>query len=142
MSPINRIHGGEGKDFVALYIGDWDPSGLDMSVRDLPGRLERYGDGADFTIRRIALIEDDLAWLPSFSLESKKRDPRYEWYKRNYHPSVCWEIDALNPNDLRERVEDEILSYIDDEKWDRAELVEQAERESIQHFANQLKTLR
>jgi hypothetical protein len=130
-----------GKDFVALYCGDWDPSGLWMSERDLPERLERYGDGAQFTIRRIALIEDDLAGLPSFWLESKKGDPRYEWYRRNYHPSVCWEIDALNPNILRERVEDEIQSYIDDEKWDRAEQVEQAERESIRHFADALKSL-
>ena len=28
---------------VALYIGDWDPSGLYMSEVDLPTRLARYG---------------------------------------------------------------------------------------------------
>jgi hypothetical protein len=133
---------GEGKDFVALYIGDWDPSGLFMSECDLPNRLERYGDGAQFTIRRITLIEDDLAGLPSFPLESKRGDPRFEWYRRNYHPSVCWEVDALNPNTLRERVEDAILDYIDIEAWKRVEQIEQAERESIRHFANQLKALR
>ena len=47
----------------------------------------------------------------------------------------------MNPVDLRERVEDEIQSYIDDELWDRAEQVEQAERESIRQYANILKSL-
>jgi hypothetical protein len=137
------------QDFVALYVGDWDPSGLDMSERDLPARLERYlADSAyyfkngHFTLERIALVEGDLDGLPSFPLESKKDDPRYEWYRKNFHPDLAWELDALNPVDLRERVEEEIESYIDDDKWARAEQVEQAERESIRHFANQLKTLR
>ena len=31
------------KTTVALYIGDWDPSGLYMSEVDLPTRLARYG---------------------------------------------------------------------------------------------------
>ena len=131
------------KEFVALYCGDWDPSGLDMSEWDLPNRLKRYGDAtATFTVRRIALIESDLADLPSFPLETKSKDPRFAWYKANYHPKVCWELDAMNPNDLRERVKGEILSYIDQKKWQRADVVERAERESIREFASALKTLR
>ena len=132
----------DSKDFVALYCGDWDPSGLDMSERDLPKRLEAYGDGADFTLRRIALIEDDLDELPSFPLESKKDDPRFPWYRETYDPDVCWELDAMSPVDLRERVEDEILSYIDQKLWQRADMVEQAERKSIKQFADTLKTLK
>ncbi len=131
-----------GKGFYALYVGDWDPSGLDMSERDLPNRLERYGYGADFVLDRIALTEDDLAGLPSFPLETKKDDPRHAWYKANYDPDVCWEFDAMSPIALRERVEDEILSYIDDAAWARADMVEQAERESIRQYADMLKTLK
>ena len=48
----------------------------------------------------------------------------------------------MNPVDLRERVENEILDYIDQEKWQRADMVERAERESIREFASALKTLR
>jgi hypothetical protein len=29
------------KPFKVFYVGDWDPSGLNMSEVDLPGRLER-----------------------------------------------------------------------------------------------------
>jgi len=130
-----------GKAFVALYCGDWDPSGLDMSEWDLPNRLERYSGGTNFTLERIALIESDLAELPSFPLESKKDDPRADWYRRNYNPRVCWELDAMKPGELRERVEGEILNYIDQELWERADMVEKAERESIREFASALKSL-
>jgi hypothetical protein len=41
------------KPVVALYIGDFDPSGLFMSQVDLPKRLEQYG--GDVTIERVAL---------------------------------------------------------------------------------------
>ena len=131
----------QGQEFVALYIGDFDPSGLYMSERDLPERLEKYSGGTDFTLRRIALVEDDLAGLPSFPLETKEKDPRAPWYRRNHHPSLCWELDAMNPNDLRDRVEEEILSYIDMELWERAEMVERAERASIKQYADILKSL-
>ncbi len=46
------IHGiaqetmGSDKPFIVLYIGDWDPSGLQMSEIDLPERLARYGGAA------------------------------------------------------------------------------------------------
>jgi hypothetical protein len=131
----------QGKHFVALYIGDFDASGLHMSEVDLPGRLERYGDGADFTLLRIALVQEDLDGLPSFPLETKKDDPRFDWYRENYHPSVCWEIDAMSPVALRARVEAEIRSYIDFDLWRRADEVERAERESIREFAHRLRTL-
>jgi hypothetical protein len=130
-----------GKDFVALYCGDWDPSGLDMSERDLPKRLERYGDGAHFKLYRIALIKSDLAGLPSFPLETKKDDSRFPWYRDNYHPSICWELDAMSPVALRQRVEHMILNFIDEEKWKRADRIEKAERESIRQFADALKSL-
>src|SRR5262245_45630830 len=31
------------RTWVVFYVGDWDPSGMDMSERDLPERMRRYG---------------------------------------------------------------------------------------------------
>jgi hypothetical protein len=42
LNQCDEINHDEGKDFVALYVGDWDPSGLHMSEVDLPERLQRY----------------------------------------------------------------------------------------------------
>jgi hypothetical protein len=120
------------KPLVALYIGDWDPSGLHMSEADLPERLKRYG--ADLLSRRIALVEDDLRGLPHFDVRSKAGDPRYQWFLRRYRRSRCYELDAMNPNDLRRRVREQIERFIDRALWDRAVEVERVEVESMHKF--------
>jgi hypothetical protein len=116
---------------VALYLGDWDPSGLYMSERDLPKRLERYGSW--WQLRRIALVQEDTRQLPSFDVASKSKDARHRWFVESFGQQ-CWELDAMNPNDLRARVRNEIESYIDWTLWNRAIEVEAAEVESMHDF--------
>ena len=126
------------KLLTAFYVGDWDPSGLHMSAVDLPGRLYNYG--GDVELVRLALTVDDCYRrpdlpdedaLPSFSVDTKRRDPRYQWYRERFG-SQCWELDALSPVVLRDRVADAIDGVLDHDAWNRAEVVERAERESLQ----------
>ena len=42
--------------------------------------------------------------LPSFPASDKRKDPRYKWFLANYGQE-CWELDAMDPNDLRDCVE-------------------------------------
>jgi hypothetical protein len=123
-----------------LYIGDFDPSGLWMSERDIPERLERYG-GDHISIRRIALLRADCTLLgrrPAFNLKEKKLDPRAPWFRKTYG-QLCWELDAMDPNDLRSRVEDNIKKHIEPEAWERCRVVDKAERESMRHFLDNWK---
>lgn len=115
---------------LALYVGDFDPSGLYMSEVDLPRRLGRYG--ANVELKRIALTPDDVVRgdLPAFSAHTKRGDSRYWWYTTRYG-ARCWEVDALNPVTLRERVADAIRSIIDWTAWERCGRVERAELESL-----------
>jgi hypothetical protein len=119
----------DGRPLIALYVGDWDPSGLHMSMCDLPERLARYG-GDHVELKRIALTEGDLRGLPSFPAATKRKDPRYRWFVENFG-TECWELDAMDANELRDRVEAEIISYIDAEAWNRCKVTEQAEQESL-----------
>jgi len=120
----------EGKPFVALYVGDFDPSGLHMSEVDLPERLARYE--GEIEVRRIALTRGDLGGLPSFDLESKKGDPRFRWYRNTFgHDGRCWELDAMDPNQLRDRVEAKILDFIELNAWHRCDATELAQQESL-----------
>jgi hypothetical protein len=112
----------DGRPLIALYVGDWDPSGLWMSEHDLPERLSRYG-GDYVTVKRIALTQSHIRRLPSFPASDKKKDPRYPWFVANYGRR-CWELDALDPNDLRERVRQEILTHIEPTAWNRCKVVE------------------
>lgn len=120
----------QGKDFIALYLGDWDPSGLHMSLLDLPRRFYEYSGVGD--IRRIAITEEDHG-CPSFSVFDKTGDTRFDWFKNSFG-SRCWELDAINPNDLRSRVEGQIVACLDLPMWERAIEVERAEINSMQEF--------
>jgi hypothetical protein len=135
---------------VVLYVGDWDPSGLHMSEEDLPARLHRYRENAceqrsiawwndtrfeqtTITIDRIALTAEDVQTraLPSFPLDTKRGDPRHGWYRTGGYGTECWELDALSPVVLRERVEAAILARVERASWDRYVQAERVERESI-----------
>lgn len=135
-TSINNIAietGDNARPLIVLYAGDWDPSGLCMSDGDLPRRLSQYGANVD--LQRIALTRYDVncRGLPSFSADTKSKDPRYRWFVENYG-SECWELDALPPPVLRERVRQALLSHIDIETWEHYARIEAAERESLQSF--------
>jgi hypothetical protein len=139
------------QDTLILYVGDFDPSGMCMSEVDLPKRLARYTSNtpadkdvdlrwarrvlkdARLEIRRIALTKADTKGLgvaTRFPASDKQDDSRYEWFVRN-HGHWCWELDALSPNTLRDRLEAAIVAELDDESWERYSRVEEAEREAI-----------
>lgn len=119
----------DGRPLIVLYVGDWDPSGLCMSEQDLPKRLSKY-DGNHVVLKRIALTQDHLVDLPSFTAADKRKDPRYNWFVENFG-NRCWELDALDPNALRDCVEDGILEQIEPVAWERCKVVERAEQESL-----------
>ena len=124
------------RPLIALYVGDFDPSGMFMSEADLPERMERYG--GEVRLIRIALREHDLPGLPSFDAITKQGDARYRWFLDRFGKQ-CWELDAMSPVLLRERVRDEIQEYIDRDAWDRAVEVEAAEVESMRDFHDRWK---
>jgi hypothetical protein len=69
----------------------------------------------------------------SFPAHTKSQDPRYRWFVEQYGPT-CWELDAMNPNDLRARVEEAIFDYIDVEAWEAMQRVERVECQSLQEI--------
>lgn len=129
------------KPLTVLYVGDWDPSGLQMSEIDLPDRLDRYGGQAE--IVRVALTDIDVADgtdLPCFEAVTKIADSRYKWFVQNYGHR-CWEVDALSPVVLRQRVEGEIVALLDAGAWQHAIGVERAEVESMQSILGTWKSI-
>jgi hypothetical protein len=119
----------DGRDMFVLYVGDFDPSGMFMSEKDLPTRFAKY-DGEHIRLGRIALTRKHLRRLPSFPATDKKKDPRYKWFIENYGER-CWELDAMDPNALRDCVEQAIVDLIEPEAWQRCETINEAERESL-----------
>jgi hypothetical protein len=122
----------DGRDLIALYVGDYDPSGMYMSEEDLPTRLVKY-DGYHVTVTRVALTLGQTNGLLSFPASDKEKDPRYKWFAANYGKK-CWELDAMDPNDLRATVEGAIEDEIEPEAWKRCAKVYKAEKESMRTF--------
>jgi hypothetical protein len=100
---------------------------MDTSERDLPDRFSRYGP--DVEIIRLATVADDLRTLPMFDHRAKGEEARRKgargkkgfdtrrlWFERNYG-RICCELDALNSNELRARVERAIIERIDLPAW-------------------------
>jgi hypothetical protein len=125
------------RPLTVLYVGDYDPSGLYMSEVDIPARNVKYG-GHHITVMRIALTPRQLDGLPSFAASDKRKDPRYRWFIENYQTDGrCWELDALDPNTLRDRVEAYIRTCIrDGDAWARCETATEAQQESLKLVLN------
>ena len=95
------------------------------------------GAGGEVDVRRLAIAEADtadpeLSWFPT---SDKQKDPRHTWYVNRYGPR-CWELDALNPVVLRDRVELAIVNELDLDAWERASVAERAEQDSIVGILN------
>jgi hypothetical protein len=89
---------GDTRLWVALYVGDWDPSGMHMSEVDLPERLQRYGASDSFEIKRLAIHADDLDDMErqglTFDARAKEEDAEEKYGPQTpprppLHPCAC-----------------------------------------------------
>ncbi|MEM9366386.1 MAG: hypothetical protein AAGD07_10340 [Planctomycetota bacterium] len=141
------------KPIHCFYLGDFDPSGFDLE-RSLVDKLGIHSGkkflfaddsshialaedlakttdlrGAFVTWERLSLTEDDFETHNLIELEVKKTDTRASQFMRE-HGQRCAEVDALDPNVIRQRVREAITRYVPDKKWQRLQEVEFLERES------------
>ena len=127
-----NTHLDQGKSIRIIYLGDHDPSGIDMT-RDIDDRLGLFtrcgsplGD-----VQRIALNRDQIDEFNPPKNPAKITDSRYEKYVEVYGES-SWELDALNPRTLDSLVREAITAYIDEEEWEKIEQEEAEQQEMIQ----------
>ncbi len=99
---------------VVIHLGDHDPSGIDMT-RDIEERCARVF-GCPMEIRRIALNMDQVEEFKPPPNPAKTTDSRFRSYMNQYG-SESWELDALEPQMLAKLIEDTVLEYRNEEKW-------------------------
>lgn len=99
---------------LVLYVGDHDPSGLEMD-RDLQGRIAALGGRA--VIRRVALTREQVEAHDLPPQPTKATDSR----ARGYHHGGSWELDALPPAVLADLVRDAIRENLPEDFHDRRE---------------------
>ena len=124
-----------------LYLGDHDPSGIDMT-NDIKKRMGTflYGDtDVSFeNVRRLALNMDQVRQYRPPENPAKITDSRYEKYAQVYGTS-SWELDALEPAVLSELVETAIFEFLDHGKFTQIEERETEYKKNLMQIASNYK---
>jgi hypothetical protein len=134
-----------GKEVVVFYLGDWDPSGAEIEA-DVQRRVirvaERMGDRGlwNFEMKRVAIFKKDIADFHLPPLKVKPTDSRAPLFVLA-HGDQAVELDALPPTELRARLRKAIDAVIDRVAWDRASMVEEAERDTCRRYAGVFKAM-
>ncbi|MEN6368547.1 MAG: hypothetical protein ABFD77_02480 [Thermotogota bacterium] len=142
----------EGKKVLVVYLGDHDPSGLDMD-RDIEERLRLFAgidgefadegtqyaveDGASFEILRIALTRKQIAHYAPPPNPAKLTDARAKSYVA-LHGDESWELDALEPKVLADLVKRAVRSVRDEGLWVLAVEREEQMKDKLKAVVNSL----
>lgn len=118
----------EAKELVLIHLGDHDPSGVDMT-RDNLKRLEMFSESV-ISMRRIALNMDQIEKYKPPPNPAKVTDSRAGTYIAKYG-RVSWELDALSPKVLNDLIRDEIMRYIDVDKWKAKQALQEKNRAKL-----------
>lgn len=143
------------KEVIIFYLGDYDPSGLDMirDIRDrlsemlingdeLSGQFEYEDEARDWLnnklqVKPIALTTRQVRSYNPPPNPAKLTDPRATKYVEEFG-YVSWEVDALNPQTLDDLVRNSILDYIDIGKHNDILLQEQKDKKKLRELITKL----
>jgi len=116
----NRYYDAECSDKrgVLIYLGDHDPSGMDMA-RDIEDRLQTFGL-QNTVVYRVALNMSQIHLYKPPKNPAKLTDSRSANYIMQYGNS-SWELDALSPAVLSQIVEDAVLERVDEDLFAEVE---------------------
>lgn len=131
-----RSQADNGRDPLILYLGDHDPSGLDM-IRDISDRLAKFGITA--TVTPVALTHEQINQYDPPPNPAKVSDPRATGYIKE-HGRVSWEVDALNPRTLLDVVGNHIRQNIDIHKFESMMDREKADIKELQTIISSYQT--
>ena len=134
---IAQAMNNRGRKVHVFYLGDHDPSGIDMT-RDIRERLGMFSESKKIKVHRLALNYDQVEqWSPPEN-PAKETDSRYQAYAEEFGES-SWELDAVEPRTLADLVREGIQELIDEDQWEKIMEVEKAMRLDLDKFADEYK---
>ncbi len=133
-----------GKVLHVIYLGDHDPSGIDMS-RDVLDRLDLFiktpfgnpvgeNEPESITVNRAALNMSQIKTLNPPENPAKITDSRAKSYIKRFGNS-SWELDAIEPRELAKLVTDAVTSLMDVPLFKRNQNKQELGRKELIKFA-------
>jgi hypothetical protein len=126
----------DGKDCVVLYLGDHDPSGIDMT-RDVRDRLSLFS-GNQVKVKRLALNMDQIKKLKPPENPAKMTDSRATSYVAKFGHS-SWELDAIEPKALAALVTEAVEELRSETLWNKALERQKAARARLAEMAKEIR---
>ena len=137
---IGDLFEGIKKPITVFYLGDHDPSGIDIQ-RDIHQRAQT-ASGKDFKMTRLAIHPEDIKAFNLPPQRIKATDTRARGFEQRFGAKAATvELDALPVEELRRRVREAIESLIDFDLWNRQRAVQQVELNCIADFVDRVKNL-
>ena len=127
----------QNKNIIILYLGDHDPSGVDM-IRDISERITEMLEAKEiynkFNVDSIALTMKQILKYNPPTNPAKLTDPRSKWYIKKYGEN-SWEVDALDPKTLNNLVSSKIEKNIDMNLFKKMKEQEEIDKEKLVNIA-------
>jgi hypothetical protein len=115
------------------YFGDRDPSGQDIP-RVVERTLREMAPAAEIHFRLVAVTETQITAYDLPTRPTKTSDSRSKHFEGE---SV--EVDAIPPDVLRSLCRDVIVQHIDHDQYEAMQVVEAAERETLQTVIDRMR---
>lgn len=116
------------KERHIIYLGDHDPSGVDMP-RYLAEKMKLFS--ADVEIHRVALTMEQIQQFNPPPSYVKPTDKRGTGYIEKFG-EVCWELDALKPGYVEKLVDASIRPYFDEKIFAETKARERELKQELQ----------
>jgi hypothetical protein len=124
---------GQNKPVYLYYLGDYDPSGMDIT-RSVEADLREFAPNAEIYFKRVAVTKEQISAFNLPTRPTKKTDSR----SRNFEGGESVEVDAISPAELRAMVEACIVPHIDKDVMAGLERVEKNERDVLESIIGRL----
>lgn len=122
-----------GKPVIIYYLGDYDPSGVDIP-RVVEAGIRRFAPGIDLTLERVAVNESQIVQMNLDTRPTKPSDSRSKSFRGE---SV--EVDAIRSPVLRDMAASCIERHIDKQALEAVRAAEESERGVLLRMARDLR---
>jgi hypothetical protein len=114
------------------HLGDFDPSGVNAGEK-IEETLRELAPNAEIDFERIAVTREQIAEWNLSTRPTKKSDRRSKGFG-----DISVELDAIDPNDLRDLVQMAIEQHLPPEQFEVLKAAEQSERRLLRAMVGQL----
>jgi len=123
---------------IIIHFGDFDPSGEDL-YRDLKDQIKAFNPNIEF-VKALLTLED----IQKYNLPPsppKKSDTRTRAFLKKFG-SYSVEVEALDPDELKRRIHETILRYIDVESRSKREIEDLVQTEASKQVEEGLRLVK